>query len=239
MKSLLFIFISIFLFSCQSNGDTSAENSPQNQIHNQLIESEVDSGWQLLFDGVSTDGWRNYKSDLIEGWTAEDGVLKTDGGNGDIISLDKFSDFELTVEWKIKDQGNSGIFYFVVENDQVNRIHETGPEFQIIDENNYPIDLQPNQVTGSLSDVYAPKELASNPPGQWNSTRIIVKDTEVQHWLNETLILKYTMDTPEWEQAIEESKFDSDHYAKVRTGHLAFQDHGDPVAYRNIKIREL
>lgn len=243
MKSLSYLLLILFLVSCSSGSERAEPESSSpgmdESSHNQLTTAEQDAGWALLFDGESTDGWRNYKSDTIEGWVVDDGVLKTDGGNGDIISEEQYSEFELSVDWRIEEQGNSGIFYFVVEKEGVSRIHETGPEFQIIDEDNYPVDLQPHQVTGSLSDVYPPYELLSNPPGEWNTTRIVVEGSSVEHWLNGTLILAFTMDTPEWEQAVEESKFDATHYAVARTGHLAFQDHGNPVEYRNIKIREL
>ncbi|MEX1213003.1 MAG: DUF1080 domain-containing protein [Balneolaceae bacterium] len=243
MKSLSYLFLFIFSVSCSSCSEGMEPESPSSEMgepsHNQLTAAERNAGWTLLFDGESTDGWRNYKSDTMEGWVAEEGVLKTSGGNGDIISEGQYSEFELSVDWRIEEQGNSGIFYFVVEKEGVSRIHETGPEFQIIDENNYPVDLQPNQVTGSLSDVYPPYELLSNPPGEWNTAKVVVEGASVEHWLNGTLILAFTMDTPEWEQAVEGSKFDAIHYAVARTGHLAFQDHGNTVEYRTIKIREL
>ena len=118
-------------------------------------------------------------------------------------------------------------------------MYETGPEFQIIDDLNYPIDLLDKQKTGACSDVLPPIELASNPPGMWNKTSIIVVNGKVEHWLNDRLILTYVMDSEAWRLAVKESKFSKLDYAKVRKGKIGLQDHGDPVYFRKIRIREI
>ena len=123
--------------------------------------------------------------------------------------------------------------------EQNNRIWETGPEFQIIDDNNYPIELLEKQKTGACSDVLPPLKLTSNPPGQWNYTRIVVVNGYVEHWLNNQLILTYSMDTEYWEKAVRESKFSEFEYAKIRKGKIGFQDHGNPIYFRKIRILKL
>lgn len=206
---------------------------------NSLSEEQKADGWQLLFDGKSTEGWHTFQKDKLEGWQAADGTLFTAGKNGDIVSDKQYEHFELVADWKIEDKGNSGIFFYVVESPEYKRVYETGPEFQIIDDVNYPQTLKDSQKTGANSDVQAPTSFPSNKPGEWNTTRILVNKGHVEHWLNGQKILEYEFDSPEWEELVSKSKFAGLDYAKVRKGHIAFQDHGDPVAYRNIKIREL
>lgn len=206
---------------------------------NVLSADEKNSGWQLLFDGKSTNGWHSFQKAQVEGWQAVDGTLQTSGKNGDILTDNEYENFEFTADWRIQAQGNSGIFFYVVENPRYKRVYETGPEFQIIDDENYPQKLTDSQKTGANSDVQAPTSFPSNKPGEWNTTRILVNEGHVEHWLNGKKILEYQLDSPEWKALVAASKFASLDYAKVRKGHIAFQDHGNPVAYRNIKIREL
>jgi len=206
---------------------------------NVLSEEEKNSGWQLLFDGESTNGWHSFQKKKVEGWQVVEGTLQTAGKNGDILTNNEYEDFEFTADWRILSKGNSGIFFYVVESPQYKRVYETGPEFQIIDDENYPQKLKDSQKTGANSDVQAPTSFPSNKPGEWNTTRILVNKGHVEHWLNGEKILEYQFDSPEWKALVAASKFAALDYAKVRKGHIAFQDHGDPVAYRNIKIREL
>src|SRR5690606_35694392 len=113
-------------------------------------------GWELLFDGKSTNGWHAYLKDNPEEWQVQEGILYTPGKQGDIVTDREYENFDLVVEWKIEEQGNSGIFYHVVEDPNYPRMHETGPEFQIIDDQNYPQELTESQKTGANSDVKAP-----------------------------------------------------------------------------------
>lgn len=195
--------------------------------------------WTDLFDGKTTTGWHGYLSKAPIGWEVRAGILFTSGGNGDIVTDREFTDFELIVEWKIEAGGNSGIFYHVQENPQYPRMYETGPEFQIIDENNYPMELLEKQKTGACSDVLAPKVLKSNFPGNWNTTRIKVKKGKVEHWLNGYKVLQFSMNTSKWKKQVKLSKFADLDYAKVRGGKIGLQDHGNPVYFRTIRIREL
>lgn len=235
------------LAACGSSSDSEKETqvvSPVVSIDkdnniNVLSDAEKAEGWKLLFDGKSTDGWHNYLKDNIEGWQANDGLLSTPGKQGDIVTDREYENFELIAEWKIEEQGNSGIFYHVVEDAAYPRMHETGPEFQIIDEANYPVELTENQKTGANSDVLAPNSLAANPPGEWNHTRIFVQQGKVEFWLNRKKITTYDMESAEWQKLVADSKFAPMHYAKVRKGRIGLQDHGGPVSFRNLKIKEL
>ncbi len=247
MNSEKLIYIPLFLLYLMACGPNKSKEdleeavpaeSNENDL-NTLTDTEKSEGWELLFDGVSTQGWHSYLGDENTGWQVEDGILFTEGGNGDILTDDEFEDFELLVEWKIEDQGNSGVFYHVKEAPEYPRIHHTGPEFQLIDDENYPQELKENQKTGAISDLKAPEVLTSNPPGEWNHTRILVKGGIVEHWLNGEKVVEADMNSKEWEELVANSKFGEFDYATTDKGRIGLQDHGDPVAFRNIKIRVL
>jgi hypothetical protein len=204
-----------------------------------LTEAEKKDGWKLLFDGHTTTGWHNFQKQSIQGWMVQDGVLTTPGNQGDIVSERQFENFELSIEWRIQAQGNSGIFFYVQEDSQYGKIWHTGPEYQLIDDNNYHVTLKDNQKSGANYDMQAPAILAANKPGEWNHARILVNKGHVEHWLNGEKVIAYDFDSPVWQQQLAASKFASYDYAKKRKGAIALQDHGDPVAFRNIKIREL
>lgn len=229
------MFLSLFtMVACSSVSSQSSDNTDT-----EIVNQENDDKWKFLIKDNSTEGWHSYLGDSITGWQVQDGVLFTEGKNGDIVTDELYENFELSLEWKIEEGGNSGIFYHVIESPEYKRIHETGPEFQIIDNENYPADLTEQQKTGALSDVLAPDEAAANAVGEWNHTRIIVNQGAVEHWLNDKKILEYQLGSDELKQQIAASKFAELPYAKVQSGRIGLQDHGGPVYYKNIKIRIL
>lgn len=229
-KLLITAMLGVFI-SCSGQANSGENNS---------TSAQDTTAWQLLIKDNSTAGWHNYLSDSIKGWEVEEGILFTPGKQGDIVTDDIYENFELSLEWKIEDQGNSGIFYNVIESSENKRMYETGPEFQIIDDHNYPQELTEQQKTGALSDVIAPAELVSNKPGEWNHTKIIVNDGFAEHWLNGKKILEYNLNSQELKDQIANSKFSVlPSYAKSMKGRIGLQDHGGPVYYKNIKIKVL
>ncbi|GAA4446531.1 DUF1080 domain-containing protein [Ravibacter arvi] len=216
-----------------------AGGKKEGEKHNVLTKKEAKAGWVLLFDGKTTNGWHNYLKKGVSGWMVMNGELMTEGRSGDIVTDAEFGNFEITVDWKIKEKGNSGIFYYIVEDPANKRMYESGPEFQIIDNKNYPQKLEPNQVTGSASDVLPPSGDYTKPVGEWNSTRIIVKNGKAEHWLNGKKILSYDLESDAWKEAVKKSKFAPLNYTKTRSGRIGLQDHGNFVAYRNVKLRKL
>jgi 3-keto-disaccharide hydrolase len=211
---------------------------------NQLTDAEKKAGWKLLFDGKSLSGWRGYKQPdaASSRWQAADGSLtlgKNDGkdtrGARDIISTDTFDQFELSFEWKVAEGANSGVKYFVLE-DQSSAI---GHEFQIIDDERHPdAKIGPERQTAALYDVLTPSNRKLHPAGQWNQGRILVTGRRVEHFLNGVRVLQYELESPELKKAIVDSKFkDVARFGTVLKGHILIQDHGDQVSYRNIKIR--
>ena len=208
---------------------------------NMLSAKEKSSGWKLLFDGKSLDGWRGYKTEAIgAGWKVEDGALVLDGAKaGDLVTKDEFADFELTFEWKISEGGNSGVIYRSGFGD--NAPYRTGPEYQVLDNEKATDNKLGNHLAGSLYDMgpAAPRDLPK-PLGQWNHSKLIVKGWKVEHWLNGKQIVAADLASPEGKKLIAASKFkDWPKFASLSKGHIALQDHGHLVSYRSIKIREL
>ena len=208
------------------------------QEHNTLTAAERAEGWQLLFDGETTDGWRGFRRQDMPGWMVEEGELRRVGGGGDIVTTEQFDDFELKVDWKIQAGGNSGIMFRVSE--EWDRTWKTGPEMQVLDDERHRDGRRPITSAGSNYALHAAAEGAVRPAEAWNEARILVNGGHVEHWLNGVKVVEYELWSDEWDELVAASKWDTlPGYGRQRRGHIALQDHGDWVAYRNIKIRPL
>lgn len=227
-------------------------DAPTPILANTLTENEKAKGWTLLFDGQSTKGWRNFgKQTIGSSWKVVDGTLmldakqRDDGGwqaadGGDIITDGEYENYELRLEWKIAPCGNSGIIYNVVESEEYDYVWHTGPEMQILDNTCHPDAKIETHRAGDLYDMIECKYLTVKPAGSWNKVRLKVNNGKTEHWLNGRKVVEFEMFSPEWERMIANSKFkDMPAFGKSRKGHIALQDHGDRVWFRNIKIREL
>jgi len=197
--------------------------------------------WEPLFDGATTAGWRGWRQKTMPaGWQVVDGALTRVGKAGDIVSLREFSDFELEAEWKIAPKANSGIFYRVVEHPDDTEMWNAAPEYQIIDDRGYPEPLKPTQLTAANYDMQPPAIDATRPAGEWNTTRIFVNGARVEHWLNGRQVVAYELWTGAWKRLVAQSKFkDHPHYAMATRGAIGIQDHGDWIAFRTIRVREI
>jgi len=206
---------------------------------NTLTPKEKAEGWRLLFDGATTSGWRGFRqTQMPAGWQVVDAALTRVGPATDIVTIDEFGDFELTIDWSIPPNGNTGVFYRVTEEDEV--MWHTAPEFQIIDNAYNKEPLKPVQLAGANYDLQPPSRDVTRPVGSWNQARLLMRGAHVEHWLNGVKVVEYQLWTDEWERRVRESKFrDYPRYARARRGHIGLQDHGDRVRFRNIKIREL
>src|SRR5258706_13452304 len=219
----------------------------QAQSSSALNEKEKQEGWKLLFDGKTTTGWRNYNSDKIgAGWKVADGVLyvgsKKEGqsSGGDIITDGEFENFELSLDWKIAPCGNSGVIFNVVEAPRYQYTFLTGPEMQVLDNACHPDAKIDKHRAGNLYDLIESKTVSVHPAGEWNQARIISNRGHLELWLNDNKQVETEMFTPEWEAMIKASKFkDMPAFGKARKGHIALQEHGHQVWFRNIKIREM
>ncbi len=230
--SVSFIFFIFFIFSHTSFSQ-----------NNTLTENEKEQGWMLLFDGKTINGWTGFNLDSITpNWAVVDGTLHADGSKGDIVSNQQFEDFELKVEWKISKGGNSGIFYHVKEAEVFTEIWRTGIEMQVMDNANNPMAENPKKSAASLYAMYAPTKDATQPAGEWNNAKILVENGKVEYWINEQKVNQYKLWTNKWYADREKclhNKTRKPLWGEFRTGHIALQDEGFPVAYRNIKIRKI
>jgi len=223
---------------------------------NRLSTEEISNGWELLFDGYSSRGWRGITRDEFPslGWEILSGELRTiavDGSEstngGDVITLKEYGpDFELSWEWKMLTKGgNSGVKYFVKENLTTNGNYGYGLEYQILDDMNHPWMLegkmQPDDyhTIGSLYEFFPASEVKQvKPLGEWNVSRIVSKDMHVEHWLNGEKILQYDRGGRKFQKMLKKSKFrDIENFGQEEKGHILLQDHGSQVHFRNIKIR--
>ena len=207
--------------------------------HNTLTDAERAAGWRLLFDGRTLDGWRGYHSvNLPAGWTVADGSLHFADGEGDLITVEAFSNFELALEWKVSEGGNSGVFYLATTGTDV--IYENAPEMQVLDDARHPDGANPLTSAGANYGLHPAPRGVVKPAGEWNSARVRVQSGQVEHWLNGQKIVEYELGSPDWQERVASSKFaDWPEYGQARSGHIGLQDHGDPVWFRDIKIRVL
>lgn len=208
--------------------------------HNELTPEEKNAGWQLLFDGKTTTGWRGFNKSTFpeKGWLVKDGELQLESGSkaGDIITEERFSQFDLAWEWKLPKGANNGLKYFILEE----RGEAIGHEYQMIDERDGH-KSGPKHRTASFYDVLPPAADASlKPPGEWNSSRVLVHGNHVEHWLNGKKVLEYELGSEAVLKAVHASKFKGvPGFGQSQNGHILLTYHNDPVSYRNIKIRPL
>jgi cytochrome c len=206
---------------------------------NTLTDAQRADGWRLLFDGESSAGWRGFRQETLpDGWEVQDGALVRSGPGGDIVTEEQFTDFELSLEWKLEPGGNSGLFFHVTEDKDW--VWETGPEMQVLDNVLHADGANPATSAGANYALHAPAWDTTRPIGRWNRARLLVVGPHVEHWLNGEKLLEYELGSEDWTARVAASKFASmPEYGLRRTGHIALQDHGDRVAYRNIRIREI
>ncbi|MFD1095660.1 3-keto-disaccharide hydrolase [Salegentibacter chungangensis] len=252
MKKLSILILSGVLFttSCKDNTDKKEETQETKGEEQVMKAEEQQQEWKMLFNGKNLDHWKAYNSDSIsEQWQVKDGAIVFSPAQGEregtenLISKEEFSSFELSLEWKISEGGNSGIMWGVQEEDKFDEPYLTGPEIQVLDNEKHPDAKNgPIRQAGALYDMVAPKEDVTKPAGEWNK-EVIKIDYEANKGtvtLNGTKLIEFPLHGEEWEKLVANSKFkDWEAFGKSKKGHIALQDHGDKVWYRNIKIKEL
>ena len=256
------ILFMIFATSCKTENKKKEDSKT-------TVEQETENEWISLFDGKTTKGWRAYNGDkLPPGWVVENGELTFDtelgkeqdytGGTDIIYGDEEFDNFELYVEWKLPEGGNSGIFYHLKEGYEAPP--EVAPEYQLIDDENYarihdltsynlslgytdkPEELKPLQQTGSDYAMHAadPNGKILHPVGEWNTTKIVFTPERVEHWLNGKKVVSFVPWDDAWYEKKNSDKWkNSEDYGKYKTGYIGFQDHSSPIWFRNIKIKRL
>lgn len=218
--------------------------------NNTLTKKEKQAGWTLLFDGTSFDGWRKCNAtEMAANWEISEEAMRVKRGEkagygqgGDILfAAEKYSDFELSIDWKIEKEGNSGIFYYVVEAPG-KPIYNAAPEIQVLDNWNASDNKLTNHLAGSLYDMLPALPQNALPAGEWNRLLVRVKDGRVTHVQNGVKVVEYTLWTPEWRDLVAKSKFKDwpgFREGPAREGYIGLQDHGYDCWFRNIKIRKL
>ena len=205
-----------------------------------MIGCSSNAEWVVLFDGKIVKGLRAYKqSGFPDTWEIVDGTLKTIPGHGvDLISEEVYKNFELELEWKVLEGGNSGIFYFATE--EGDNIWQSAPEMQVLDDEKHTDGKNTLTSAGALYAMIAPSTSIVKPVGSFNQVRIKVKDNHVEHWLNGTKIVEYVYGSDMMWDLVAKSKFSTmPQFAKASEGHIGLQgDHG-VIWYKNIRIRRL
>lgn len=227
--------------------------TPQvNAIDNALSPREKAEGWQLLWDGKTSEGWRGARLNAFpeKGWTIKDGVLTVEKGNGgestnggDIVTTKKYRNFMLSVDFQITQGANSGIKYFVDPDMNKGAGSAIGCEFQILDDLRHPdakLGVKGNRKLGSLYDLIPAPEQKPFDINRFNTALVIVRGKHVEHWLNGVKLLEYDRDSQQWNALVAYSKYrDWPNFGNAAEGHILLQDHGDEVRFKNIKIKEL
>ena len=247
---LLWVFLP--LIAASSDEAMSQQGKDAGPPPNTLTREEKQEGWKLLFDGKTMNGWRGAYRDSLpaRGWEVKDGelIVQASGGaeaayGGDIVTVDQYSSFELVVDFKMTEGANSGIKYFVTEQQPKTPGSAKGLEYQLLDDARHPdakLGIDGNRTLASLYDLLPATNKSVNPVGQWNHARIVVRGRHVEHWLNGIKVLEYERGGKEFLAHKAVSKFkDLGGFGEAPKGHILLQDHGDQVFFRNIKIRIL
>jgi hypothetical protein len=252
IKTLLPLVAILLLSACGETNTASSETStaPAAAPAAPAAEEMATSEWTSLFNGEDFTGWHTYgKEGVGAAWKIDDGAIHLDvankdgwqaEGGGDIVTDESYANYELELEWKIGDCGNSGIIYNIVETDEYDYPWLTGPEMQVLDNKCHPDAKIITHRAGDLYDMISVEEENVRPAGEWNQVKLVVTDGKVEHWLNGKKQVEYVNKGPEWEAMIAESKFkDFGAFGQATSGKISLQDHGDAVWYRNIRIRQL
>lgn len=196
--------------------------------------------FEVLFDGSSLENFRGYRSAKIgAGWKIDGQALMFDGsGGGDIMTKKEYANFELVFEWKVSEGANSGVMYRVSTGDRAP--YFSGPEYQVLDDSRHRDGKNELTSAASLYGLYAPAGKELKPVGSWNSAKIVLAGNRVQHWLNGKKVVEAELESADWNERVNNSKFKTwAKFGKNDKGHICFQDHGDKIWFRNIKIRSV
>lgn len=226
-KLLLSIVLCAFVSACVAGENT-------------LSVEERRSGWQLLFNGKDMSQWRNFKGDDINAkWVVDQNAMHLSaGGGGDLLSKNRYENFELKLQWKISEAGNSGIF--IRADEQGKQIYSHAIEVQILDNERHADNKISSHLSGSVYDILASPKESHKPAGQWNQVHIRLNNNALTVWQNGIKTADTVIASREWQQRVSKSKFSTwQGFAETTTGHIGLQDHSDAVWFKNIKIKEL
>ncbi len=249
MKKSMLSLSALLLLASACGTSTTNQGDQDSTALEQEMEVMENGEWIDLFNGENLEGWTSYgQATAGEAWKVEDGVIHFDANakkneglsGGDLVTKESFEDFHLKLEWKISENGNSGIMFYVVDNGEFNAPYHTGPEYQLLDNDGHPDGKITSHRTADLYDLIVSSEEPVKPVGEWNLTEIISKDGKLEFYLNGVNTVTTNMWTEEWDQMVAKSKFkDMPGFGKYQEGKIALQDHGDEIWFRNIQIKKL
>jgi len=240
--SLSFIMLSCLLLACSSSKKNAASDKS-----NTLTAKEKNSGWVLLFDGTTTNGWHTYNKNIVtKNWKVMDGTLmmdpslKDNENEGDIVTDKSYKNYDFKAQWKISPEGNSGIIFDVKEDPKFEDTYQTGAEMQVLDNIKADDNKKGNHLAGLLYDLSGTPALSKpNPVGEWNQSEIIQNNGHLTFYFNGVKTLDVQQGSDEWKNMVANSKFKNwPEFMTSPEGKIAFQDHGHEVAFRNVMIRE-
>ena len=245
---LVLMAAAVTTISCKNQESETSENKAENEEVVVTGKPAPNSEWKDLTKRDINDNWKGYNRDSITQWTLSDGTLHfvpKDGRNQseNLITKETYNDFELSMEWKISEGGNSGFMWAVEEDPNLGEPYLTGPEIQVLDNEKHPDGKNgPNRHSGALYDMLEPSENTTKPVGEWNN--VVLK---IDHEANEgsvtqngVTIVEFPVEGDGWEELVKNSKFaDWERFGKSKSGHIALQDHGHEVWFRNITIKRL
>lgn len=249
-KLLLLTCLAILFIGCKEKAKETTNEKASEMMAKTELETQEDE-WTVLFDGSSFNGWHEYLQEGVsENWKIEEDAMvfyppknRKKGESYNVISDNDYTDFILSMEWRIAEAGNSGVFWGIKELKDLKQPYESGPEIQVLDNEKHPDGKNgTSHQAGALYDMVSPSEDVTKPVGEWNLFEITInhKTNTGIIVLNDVEIVNFPVNNPEWREMVSKSKFaDWEHFAKYRTGKIGMQDHGNGVAFRNIKIKEL
>ena len=234
--TLCLVMATAILISCSTS---------KNAGDNNLSKEEKEQGYKLLFDGKTMNGWRTYQNKSAASWSVDNGTLHCKGSSAnygaitaDLMTKDQYENFDFSVDWKISPKGNSGILYMVTEDNAYSYL--SGPEYQIIDDKNFPEKLEDWQKTAANYAMDPAPTAVPNPIGEWNHTRIVVNNGHAEHWLNGKKVVAYELYSNDWKKKKMAGKWkDVPTYGASKKGHITFQNHGSEAWFKNVKIKQL
>tara|TARA_R110000868_G_scaffold365912_2_gene628827 strand:- start:778 stop:1530 length:753 start_codon:yes stop_codon:yes gene_type:complete len=248
-KSIAILALSVFIFGCKEDPKNEQKNDVETIKENET-SSEIED-WTVLFDGSSFENWKEYLNEGVsDNWKLEDNAMvfypPKDRKNGqafNLVTKKEYTDFVLSLDWRISEGGNSGIFWGVKEDPSLPEAYQTGPEIQVLDNEKHPdAKAGTTHQAGSLYDMIPPLKDVTKPIGEWNNCVLTInhKTNQGSVVLNGVEIVTFPVNNPEWGVMVSKSKFaDWSDFGKYPTGKIGLQDHGDMVSYRNVKIKEL
>ena len=246
MKKLMtIVFAAIAFAACNSSGTNNTTTDTTVATDTTSAMQSMDTGWVSLFDGATLNGWHAFGQTSAGKWSVDSGVIHLSsaakGDDGDLVSNDSFANFDLKLDWKISKAGNSGILFYVQDDKpKYEDTYKTGPEMQVLDDKRHEDNKLPTHRAGSLYDMIQATPGAVKPAEQWNAVEIVSNNGKLDFYLNGVHIVNTTMWDDSWNKMVAGSKFKEwSAFGTFKSGHIAFQDHGNDVWFRNIMIKKL